>query len=59
MKSEKQWGPTPFRALATIKQSHANADTTLIRHPARFDLRSIIEDAGKWEEKIASLPIHA
>jgi teichuronic acid exporter len=34
MKSEKQWGLTPFREPATIKQSRAHADTTLIRHPA-------------------------
>jgi len=45
MKTEKQWCLTPFREPATIKQSPAHADTTLIRQPARFDLATIIEDA--------------
>ena len=59
MKSEKQWGLTPFREPATLKQSHAHADTTLIRHPAGFGLATITENAWRLEEKTALLAIHA
>jgi hypothetical protein len=59
MKSEKQWGLTPFREPATIKQSHAHADTTLIRHAACFGLATITENAWRREEKTALQQIHA